>query len=368
MFILTTFLDRFNKKLTKTSKSLIIFLISIIGVLFHFPSRFDFDNSQFNIQKQKSNHLLENAFLDHGKGSHTAKLETRIMIPSLIRVFQLNKLSLIVLSLSSGVLFLLALYLYLLDRTEQLSAFWLTLAFSFTYIGAAGFVETRFIFDAFSLMLVSFGFLAIRKGSQLSITAIPLYFFAIINDERSIFTIVGFLLVAKITEPKILSRVLIISFSTLLLYLYFRLLLKYYFKVVTPMDGVGMGIFIDQMNNIRMGLLMFGEGLWILVGLWFLSSKNTSKWDIFLVGIYLLSIFLSFTVVDIGRSTIYWFPILFLGLASLMKFEIKKRRNYIYSIFMICLLIPTYYVSGKKSVWNTFTVFEQVSRMIIGKY
>ena len=339
-------------------------------MLFHFPSRFDSDNSQYNIQKQKSNHLFENAFTKHGRGSHTAKLETRILIPSLIRIFKLNKFSLVILSLLSGVLLLGACYSYLLEKFQSIIAFWLTLAFSFTYTGASGFVESRFIFDALSLALVFIGFLFLKRNCKIwtSIFGTLMYFFSILNDERSIFTILGFLILAKLSDRNCLKRAFITSVVSFLLYGTYRLLLRYYFLVDTPIDGVGLSLLIDQMNNIRMGLLMFGEGLWVLVLVWFYSLAKLKSWNTLYVVLYLFSLILSFTVVDIGRSTIYWFPILFIGLNTLLDFEEQKRRRYVFAIFLICFFVPTYYVSGKRSVWATFSVLEQGARNITGKY
>jgi hypothetical protein len=364
------YLSIINKLISTLPKIAVLSIIVIVSLFFHFPSRFDTGNKQYIIQKQKSNHLFENAFTKHGRGSHAAKLETRILIPAMIRIFNLNKLSLIILSLLSGVLLLGACYFYLLEKAEAISAFWLTMAFAFTYTGASGFVETRFIFDALSLALVFIGFLSSRRigGIWTWTFGILMYFFSILNDERSIFTILGFLVLTKLTERNCFKRVFISTFLSFLFYGIYRVLLRYYFLVDTPIDGVGMSLLIEQMNNIRMGVFMFGEGLWVLVLIWFYSLTKLKSWNTLYVLLYLFSLMLSFTVIDIGRSTIYWFPIFFIGLKTLLEFEPQKRSRYIYTIFLICFLVPTYYVSGKKSVWVSFSVFEQGTRMIINKY
>lgn len=367
---LSHYIDNFNNRISTIPKPKALAIIVIVSVLFHFPSKFDTGNKQCAIQKQKSNHLFENAFTEHGRGSHAAKLETRILVPALIRIFNLNKLSLLILSLLSGVLLLGACYSYFLEKSPPIIAFWLTMAFSFTYTGASGFVETRFIFDALSLALVFIGFLFLKRNSKIwtSIFGTLMYFFSILNDERSIFTILGFLILAKLSERNCFKRILILTVISFMLYGIYRLLLRYYFFVDTPIDGVGLSLLMEQMNNIRMGLLMFGEGLWILVLVWFYSLSELKYWNALFVVLYLFSLMLSFTVVDIGRSTIYWFPILFIGLKTILEFEEPKRLRFAFTIFLICLFVPTYYVSGKKSVWTTFSVFEQGARMITGKY
>jgi hypothetical protein len=367
---LSYYLNNINNRISTLPKTMVLAIIILVCLFFHFPSRFDVDNEEYTIQKLKSDHLFQNAFAKTSRGSHTAKLETRIFIPTLIRILNLNKLSLIILSLFSGVLFLGACYVYLLEKAQSIIAFWLTMAFSFTYIGVSGFVESRFIFDALSLALVFIGFLCVNRKSNIwtSTLGTLLYFFSILNDERSIFTILGFLVLAKLTERNSLKRIFISTVVSFLFYGIYRILLRYYFLVDTPLDGVGISCFINQMNNIRMGLIMFGEGLWILVLIWFNSLSKLKSWNTVYVFLYLFTLMLSFTVVDIGRSTIYWYPIFFIGLKNLLEFEKQKRTIYIYTIFLLCFFIPTYYVSGKKSVWTTFSVIEQGIRLFIGKY
>lgn len=368
--ILSHYIFNFNNRISTLPMPMVLAIIVIVSLFFHFPSKFDADNHQYTIQKQKSNHLFENAFTEHGRGSHAAKLETRILIPALIRIFNLNKYSLVILSLLSGVLLLGACYFYLEEKAQSIMAFWLTLAFAFTYTGASGFVETRFIFDALSLALVFVGFLLLRRNRKIwtTIFGTLMYFFSILNDERSIFTILGFLILAKLSERNCFKRVFITTLVSFLFYAIYRLLLRYYFLVDTPIDGVGLSLLIDQLNNVRMGLLMFGEGLWVLVLVWLYSLSKPKSWNTLYVLLYLFSLILAFTVVDIGRSTIYWFPILFIGLKTMLAFEEQKRFRYAFAICLICFFVPTYYVSGKKSVWSTFSVFEQSARKITGKY
>jgi hypothetical protein len=370
MMSINYYFSKINQRISTLSEAFVLLIIIGVTLLFHFPSRFDIGNEQYALQKHKSNHLFENAFANHDRISHTAALESRILIPGMIRVFNLNKLSLIILSLTSGILLLGACFIYLLEKADITTAFWLTMAFAFTYTGVTGFVTSVFIFDALSLSLVFIGFLVLKKtrGMWNWTFGVSIYFFAILNDERSFFTVLGFLVLTKISDRDYFNRIFTSTILAFLFYGLYRLLLKYYFRVNTPVDGVSMSLLIDQLNNFRMALLMFGEGLWILVMIWFFSSNKGSKWNIIYVVLYIFSVFLSFTVIDIGRSTIYWFPILFIGLTPLLEMEIIKRRNYTYSIFLICLFIPTYYVSGNKTVWSVFSIFEQATRFITGKY
>jgi hypothetical protein len=69
MAVLYKIIHSINIKIATFSKPVVLLTLVFISLLFHFPSRFDIDKTQINIQKQKSNHLFENAFAQHGRGS-----------------------------------------------------------------------------------------------------------------------------------------------------------------------------------------------------------------------------------------------------------------------------------------------------------
>jgi len=295
-----------NKKIIEISQIKVLTLIVFLTIFFHFPSRFDRQGENYSDQKIKSENLLTNAFQDRNSNSHSAKLETRILIPIAIKLFDLNRKALIFISLFSGVFFLWCIYFYFNFITDKVNSFWITLAISNTYVGSNGFVETRFMFDSLSLGLIFFGFLIteiIRPRFKILLSTI-LIFAAMINDERSIFTVFGMILLSLIYCKK--NGKFSFIFSSvygLVFYIIFRLVLSHHFKVNTPVDGVGLTLLLSQLNNIKIGYLMFFEGFIILI--------------------------------------YYWLK---------------------------CFLIPTYYVGGGYNVGANYNIIEQLFFYFIGRY
>jgi len=255
-------------KFYSTTKLFIIILIT--ALVFHFPSKFDEDGGSFKDLKTKSENLLSNAFKDRNPGSHTAKLECRILVPLIIKTFNLNKLGLIWFSLLTNVIFLYCFYFYFNSLTSRENAFWITLAITFTYLGSKGFTETRFIFDTFSLLLVFIGYLLliIKDIKYLLLLSILAFSAALLNNERSVFTIIGFVILSLIDKRNKIV-ILISALTSVLVYLIYRVILNRYFNVLTSTEGVSFSLFIGQMNNIRIGYLMFGEGYFVLLYFWF---------------------------------------------------------------------------------------------------
>jgi hypothetical protein len=57
-----------------------------------------------------------------------------------------------------------------------------------------------------------------------------------------------------------------------------------------------------------------------------------------------------------------------IGFESLLKEKAILIEKRIHTILLVCLFVPTYYVTGKKSVWTNYSVIEQGIRFLIGKY
>ena len=151
-----------------------------------------------------------------------------------------------------------------------------------------------------------------------------------------------------------------------------RIYMQYVLGMTSPIDGVGINIFLNQINAISMGYFLFLEGFWLIVLYGFLNkiiNRDVTKTFIVAIIFGLAGTLVSFIVVDHGRSIIYSYPLLFIGLHYTLNFvEPKKLKKLIIYSFLLSIFIPTYGVGGKKTIWNTYSLPIQIVRMLIGKY
>ena len=100
--------------------------------------------------------------------------------------------------------------------------------------------------------------------------------------------------------------------------------------IESPLDGVGLTTFLNQVNAISIGYFMFLEGFWIIVlyaFYLFLNSKQNKPLFTFTWISFLLVSLSSFLVIDHGRSIIYSYPIIFFSLSFLKKtIHIEKLK------------------------------------------
>ena len=141
--------------------------------------------------------------------------------------------------------------------------------------------------------------------------------------------------------------------------------------IQSPLGGVGLTTFLNQINAVSIGYFMFLEGFWIIVlyPLYlFLNSKQKKPLIIFIWIAFLLGSLSSFLVIDHGRSIIYSYPVIFFGLSYLKEtINVKKLRNVIIATLVSCMLIPTVGLGGKKSFWSYYSFPTQIIRMIFDR-
>ena len=345
-------------------------IIFILIQLVSFPSH-NLNYENWSDQYEKSLNIFSN--IEFGSGlSHKAKMNVRITVPILIKIFNLSPMGLIMLKNIIAIIFIfLTLKIFLLITKDKYSSILLTISCAFVGFGKAPILESRQIFDGLSLMLVLASFL--MRNPFLIILCLISGFF---NDERTIIS--AFLLTlysyqfnhqSIIKEYNKYPLLVLLSF---VLFIIGRGYMQIKLGIEAPLDGVGFDTFLNQINAISISYFIFLEGFWIIVLYSFYLVWNSNKKKplfLFTVVSFLVGSLSSFLVVDHGRSLIYSYPIIFFGLSYLKEFvNIEKLRCIIVATLISCLLIPTVGFGGKSSFWSNYSLPTQIIRMISGRY
>ena len=344
-------------------------IIFLIAHFVSFPS-YNLQYENWSDQYEKSSKIFSN--IEYGSGlSHKAKINVRITVPILIKIFNLSPLGLILLKSSVGLIFIyLLLKMFSLILEDKYLAMLLTISCAFVGFGKVAVLEQRQIFDELSLMLVLASFLS--RNFFIALLCLISGFF---NDERTLITVFLFTLYfyqfngqLKEREDNKYPYVVLVS---IILFISGRLFMQLKLGIVAPLDGVGFTTFLNQINAISLGYFMFLEGFWIIVlyPLYLFLNSKQNKPLFILVGIYfMLGTLSSFLVIDHGRSIIYSYPVIFFGLSYLKEtINVKKMRNVIIATLVSCMLIPTVGLGGKKSFWSYYSFPAQIMRMIFDR-
>jgi hypothetical protein len=343
----------------------------LVALFFSFPSRFNEHVYKENILK--SERLLENLDVNSGN-SHLAKLNVRLTVPFLIKVFQLDAVSLYVCNFIVQFGFFLGITAllrnkYRLSDTQTMLA---VLGFGLIYVGKVGVLSGHGAFDTLSMAMVLWSFL-LGRGAAPFLLKVLLLFMSLLNDERAAFTILGFVIMEFVgteseSEPR--SRVFAAaSLAGIASFVAFRLYLQS-IGIVTHLGGVGIQSLINQFNNIPMGYLMFLEGFWLVVLAAFLKRANGGRQESVeksLLAAYLCLSLVSFTVFDISRSIIYFYPSVFIALGIIGSRNRDLGMMLRYSL-LASLLMPTYYIDGDHNAFWNFPFPVQLIRMAVGMY
>ena len=163
----------------------------IIFILIHFVSfpSYNLQYENWSDQYEKSAKIFSN--MEFGSGfSHKAKINVRITVPILIKIFNLSPLGLIILKSFVGLIFIyLILKMFFLILEDKYLAMLLTISCAFVGFGKVAVLEQRQIFDGLSLMLALASFLS--RNSFIALLCLISGFF---NDERTLITVFLFTL------------------------------------------------------------------------------------------------------------------------------------------------------------------------------
>ena len=335
-----------------------------------FPSyNLEYDN--WSDQYEKSSNIFSN--LDRASGfSHKAKINVRITVPIIIKIFNLSPLGLILLKNITGIIFtFLILKLFFRIVEDRYLSILLTFSCSFVGFGKASTLDPSQIFDGLSLMLVLCS--AILNNPILIMLSIVFGFF---NDERTIISVFLFSLYyfqfKTKQKPENYNRYPLIAFISLILFIICRAYMQLKLGMDAPIDGVGISSFLSQINSISIGYFMFLEGFWIIVlySAYLVWSKNKTNLLFFIIMIsFLFGSLSSFLVFDHSRSLIYSFPIIFFGLSYIKPLiSYKKLKNLVVAVLISSILIPSVSFGGKSSYWTHYSLPTQLIRMVTDKY
>lgn len=340
-------------------KNWIIFLtlsLPLIALFFSFPS-YERLNTEFAhgwkaILEQANNPFTNN---NYAADSHQAKLTFRLTMPLIAYVLHLGVMGILILQALTGTL-MLYFSIKLFERITQDKVSSLLLALSLVFIGAGrnSFAEIRGIFDGLALffLVCSMYFknpLLVFSGVFLSAwtdergliaSAMVFLFWIYSNDNR---------------ENKIISKQTIAILIAWIAYFISRYYLTVKFNLVTSSVDV-LYYFIEQTNNLPIGIWSALEGNWILVLLSLFILFKEKKY--FFLSSYSIAIsimlFVAMSVFDIGRSMAYMMPAIFVSLQIVHQVESKKiLQQIILVVTLVSFLYPAYVTAGDYFInWN----------------
>ncbi len=283
----------------------------------------------------------------YGPASHESKMAFRLTIPVFAHVMHLNILGIYIIQFILGVI---SIYLFLLlilsiTQNRELSVL-LTIAFATSYSGTSAFIDVWGFLDSY----VFFFFLLIAYFNNPLLTGIVLLF-SYFTDERAVFGSllfpIWFYLFKRENNPFSPVRNIAAMGVALLTYGILRILLIQYFGLHMGTGTIGPVAFLQNFNNIGLGILEGMKGFWIFI---FLAAiilyMNKQKWVALLYASACMLIFtVSLMVWDNTRSFSYM--ILSIPL-SIMAFHTYIKPNTVYKFALLVtilnILTPLYSV------------------------
>ena len=116
-----------------------------------------------------------------------------------------------------------------------------------------------------------------------------------------------------------------------------------------------------------MGIWSALEGLWIPVlyaGIMLYRNKRYFEMLKY-AGICCIILLAGLMVVDITRSVVYLFPVVFAAITVLQRYVSKEKLNQLlWFALILCFVYPAYYTGGKSSIWWTYPLPLQMLRFI----
>lgn len=275
--------------------------------------------------------------------SNFAKREFRLLVPLLAKLLGLNFYTIFIFSFLMNAIFIYFFALVLeKNKFDRASNLWLTLGFSFTFLGKCGFSDPMFgHFDVFAYTLILIAYISPNKIKLL------LYFLAFWVDERVIISIFfQFLIDLNKFDKKI---VLILKYSVVIILVAIcRFLLFFKFNLFIPVGDhadVGLNVLYNNFeNNFILGLFSSFEFGWLFIIHYCLESLKKKR----------------------GVSYIIVFSIFFATISSCLVGDISRSSSYLLPIFIYCIL----YFKGNTSdlVFEKLAYFYCLLNFLIGSY
>lgn len=314
---------------------------------------------------------LKDMSADYGDSTHASKLTFRMTVPLIAHFLKLNTLGIVILQFIGGI----ALLLFVILITEKIVkdkivALFTGLLVGSVYAGSTSFVELRGIFDGIAIL-----FLIIAMYSERPFMIFILLSLSYWTDERAILAsllVLIFHLLRHSKKNRFNWRTLYAPFSVSILMSWIVYLVTRYFMITVfhfsnSTGGVGISVFLNQINQLPMGTWTGLEGGWLIVffSLIALIAKRDYYYLLFfLVSIAVIATF-SLCVVDITRSMAYLLPSIFIALQILAQNdEIGDIRVYCAIAMIISVITASYYAGGEKTIWWQYPLPLQVLRWV----
>lgn len=303
--------------------------------------------------------LLDMSTVPHSD-THGPKLTPRLLGPLICHALGLDAVGAVALS-SLANLGTLSMLWWFCRRREGLDLATTTLcvtAAGSIYAGCLGFLDMRtYPFDGLAIFLITLGaLLAGRSTWGLGVA----FFLALWTDERAILAIPAyFLLQISPAQPAHPWRTYASIVANLgvagLAYGLCRMSIAALLEWQLPMDQVGLSILGQNLNSLPLATTLLFEGWWLLLLFFFYQQVYQRQNGVALLfGLGAVgALLLSFTVIDLSRSTAFLFPLILVGIRQLSELELAARHRVMLVVLVACLVMGNYFIIGSKNiVWR----------------
>lgn len=343
-------------------------ILTAIALFFAFPSYNDIVAKDWDALFEKAAAPFENS--THGAGTHEAKITFRLLVPLVVHYTHMGIAGILVML---GIVGMLNFYMVVRLANEILkdkrSAFIIGLCSAFIYFGKCSFIELRgTIFDGLGIFFL---LCALNYRKRLLLTLFV--FLSAWCDERALIasSLVWLFVVREDTNGNYFKRTFnknaLFVFAAWGLYAAVRYLLATKLGLRTDTAGIGLSVLLNQINNIPMGIWSALEGLWIPVIYCLVILYRDKRYleMLKMAGICTMILFAGLSVVDITRSVVYLFPVIFTALLIISRYISKeKQKQLLWYALILCFVYPAYYTGGKSSIWWTYPLPLQIIRFI----
>lgn len=350
----------FNKCESFTKKKNWIILLAIflpfMVLFFSFPSYeriyTEFAEGWQAILKQAHNPF---ANYNYEPNSHQAKLTFRLTMPIIANVLNLGVKGILLFQGLLGIfLFYFSTKLFERITEDKVSAFLLTFSLAFICAGRVSFTELRGVFDGLSLF-----FLVVSMYFKNPFLIFAGVFLSSWTDERGLIAssiVYLFWMYSKDSSgTKIFNKQTIAILVAWITYFISRYFVAVIFNLPTHTVDV-LHYFIEQTNNLPIGVWSALEGNWILIliSLFILFKQKKYLFSVFYISTISILLFVAMSVNDITRSMAYLLPAMFLSLLVIKEVETKKIvRQIILLAVIISFIYPAYISAGDYHInWN----------------
>jgi hypothetical protein len=349
------------------------------GLFFSFPSLDVFFDGRYleswspvliKVQEPLTDLVREHGYSEN---SHASKLNFRILVPMVSYFFKFGVYEITAMAFVGGVLLVwLSVQLSYMITKDRVVPLFMALLLVGIHAGMTSFGEFRGMFDGISLLL-----LVASMVTRNPVCIFMFVFMACWNDERSLLSAGLVLLFHAMSVQKEGDKLTIRSFFSsscisvalaVIAYIGSRLWLANNYSISTTWGGVGISILLEQVNNLPMGIWTAFEGGWLLILTAFILLYAHKDWLAMVVFGGMMSILIvgSVSVVDITRSMAYLLPSIFIALLLLQRsLSVDELRVLTVVSGISCLLWPTYYAGGQKSIWWSYPLPIQLVRWIL---